>query len=185
MCWNILRCSNPPSERARRAKRLISSGGDGSPFMTSLLGRVARRVAFLASSDPPAIAEQRVSLGLKGPARNSNLNASRDGQALPCYAKSKLQSLLHFITCFALPGVPGRPTLKMDGRGRQKSAGARAIEYATAGHRRARTALQNQRSSRAVSTSQSVGDHRPDRGSSPQAPGRGASSRNTRRLSIR
>src|SRR5580704_16111065 len=65
MRWNILRCSNPPSERARRAKRLISSGGDGSPFMTSLLGRVARRVASLASSDPPAIAEQRVSLGLK------------------------------------------------------------------------------------------------------------------------
>jgi hypothetical protein len=28
-----------------------------------ILGRVARRIAFLATSDPPAIAEQRVSLG--------------------------------------------------------------------------------------------------------------------------
>src|SRR5580704_18589948 len=54
---------------------------------------------------------------------------------LPSFAmlcEIKPQSLLHFFTCFALPGVPGRPTLKMDGRGRQKSAGARAIEYATA-----------------------------------------------------
>src|SRR3984893_3735368 len=65
----------------------------------------------------------------------------------------------------ALKGVSGRSSTKSGRRCRRKSAAARATENATAGRRRARTELRNQRSSQAALPLETAGYHRRDRGS--------------------
>ena len=63
----------------------------------------------------------------------------RIASRLPSRVNINLDCRWHFVTRFARADGRGRLLARMDGRGRRKSAGACAIENATAGHRRART----------------------------------------------
>jgi hypothetical protein len=83
---------------------------------------------------------------------------TRSEQPRPHPTSSKC--LLSAERAARLTGVADRSRSKRGGGCRRKSAAAHAIESATAGRRRARIALRNQRSSRAALPAEPAGDRR-------------------------